>query len=110
MPTIRLAWRVPFAACCDRELLASGGFARRRARELARTHTEAAINRLVFWMQSENPRASVAASNALLDRAYGKPVAPIEMEVGEFDHMTEEELNAWITETASKLGIEIVEA
>lgn len=81
----------------------------KEVRELARTQTEAALNRLAFWMQSEDPRASVAACNALLDPGYGKPVAPIEMEVGEFDHMTEEELNAWITETTSKLGIEIVE-
>jgi hypothetical protein len=45
-------------------------------------------------------RASVAASNALLDRGYGKPVAPIEMDhhVDEFDQMTEEELSAWILE------------
>jgi len=38
----------------------------KEVRELARTHTEAAINRLAFWMQSEDPRASVAACNALL--------------------------------------------
>ena len=70
----------------------------KEVRELARTHTEAAINRLAFWMQSEDPRASVAASNALLDRGYGKPVAPIEMDhhVNEFDGMTEEELAEYL--------------
>jgi len=46
--------------------------------ELARTHTEAAVNRLVFWMKLDDPRASVAASNSLLDRGSAKPVAPIE--------------------------------
>ena len=83
----------------------------KEVRELARTHTKAALNRLAFWMQSDDPRASVAACNALLDRGYGKPVAPIEMDhhVNQFDGMTEEELNAWITETASKHGIEFVE-
>jgi hypothetical protein len=54
--------------------------------QLARTHTGDAVNRLVFWMKSDDPRASVAASNSLLDRGYGKPVAPIELDhhVGEF--------------------------
>jgi hypothetical protein len=77
-----------------------------------RTYTEAAINRLAFWMQSEDPRASVAASNALLDRGYGKPVAPIEMDhhVNEFDGMTEEELGEYIGQQMSKLGIKIEEA
>ena len=84
----------------------------KEVRELARTHTEAAINQLAFWMQSEDPRASVAASNALLDRGYGKPVAPIEMDhhVNEFDGMTEEELAEYIGEQMSKLGIKIEEA
>jgi len=83
----------------------------REVRELARTHTEAAINRLAFWMQSEDPRASVAAGNALLDRGYGKPVAPIEMDhhVNQFDGMTEEELGEYIGQQMSKLGIKIEE-
>lgn len=42
-------------------------------KELAREHTEEAIERLVFWMRAENPKASVSACVALLDRAYGKP-------------------------------------
>lgn len=40
---------------------------------LATKHTKAAIERLVFWMESENPKASVSACVALLDRAHGKP-------------------------------------
>jgi hypothetical protein len=54
--------------------------------------------RLAFGMQSKDPCVSVAASNALLDRGYGKPVAPIEMDrhVNEFDGMTEEELAEYI--------------
>jgi hypothetical protein len=53
-----------------------------------------------------------AASNALLDRGYGKPVAPIEMDhhVNEFDGMTEEELGEYIGEKMSELGIKIEEA
>jgi hypothetical protein len=41
-------------------------------KRLAREHTKEAIDRLVFWMQSNDPRASVPAANALLDRAWGK--------------------------------------
>ena len=68
--------------------------------------------RLAFGMQSKDPCVSVAASNALLDRGYGKPVAPIEMDhhVNEFDGMTEEELAEYIGEQMSKLGIKIEEA
>jgi hypothetical protein len=85
----------------------------KEVRELARTHTEPAINRLAFWMQPDDPRASVAASNALLDRGYGKPVAQIEMDhhVNEFDGMTtEEELGEYILEQMSKLGIKFEKA
>ncbi len=36
-----------------------------------------AIERLAFWMRSDNPKASPLAANALLDRAYGKPAQSI---------------------------------
>ena len=45
----------------------------RKVKLLARQHTESAINRLAKWLDSDNPKASVAAACALLDRAYGKP-------------------------------------
>jgi hypothetical protein len=63
-------------------------------------------------MQSDDPRASVAASNALLDRGYGKPVAQIELDhhVNEFDGMTEEELKEYLEEQILKLGIKIEES
>jgi hypothetical protein len=41
---------------------------------LARKHTKDAIERLVHWMNSTDARASVAASQVLLDRAWGKAV------------------------------------
>jgi hypothetical protein len=53
-----------------------GGVA--EVRELARTHTAAAIERLVQEMTNgETSHARIAAANALLDRAYGKPTQPI---------------------------------
>jgi Family of unknown function (DUF5681) len=52
-------------------------------KELARAHTVEAIDRLAFWMkQSAEPRASVAASQILIDRGWGKAVQPVSGEDG----------------------------
>lgn len=45
--------------------------------ELARTHTTKAIERLAYWMDTDNPKASVSAALALLNRAWGMPVQPL---------------------------------
>jgi|SRR3954454_11217946 len=42
--------------------------------ELARQFTTTAILRLADWVNSDDPRASVAAAQALLDRGWGKPL------------------------------------
>ena len=47
-------------------------------RELARQHTREAIERLVEVMRTGGARDAVAASQALLDRAWGKPSQAIE--------------------------------
>jgi Family of unknown function (DUF5681) len=44
-------------------------------RTLARVHTGEAVERLVHWLRSDNPKASVAAAAILLDRGWGR-VAP----------------------------------
>lgn len=46
-------------------------------KRLAREHSKEAIERLAFWMHSDNAKASVSAAQALLDRGYGKPVQEI---------------------------------
>jgi hypothetical protein len=48
-------------------------------RELARQHTIEAVERLVAWMRSDEPKASVAACNAILDRGWGKPLQSTEL-------------------------------
>jgi len=50
-----------------------------QVRELARTHTEAAISALVKIMQKEDAadQAIISAAVALLDRAWGRPTQPI---------------------------------
>ena|SRR5215471_9127332 len=50
-------------------------------RELARTYTKAAIQRLAEWMASDDARASVAASIALLDRGWGKSTQPVDQDL-----------------------------
>ena len=63
-------------------------------------------------MRSDDPRASVAACNSLLDRGYGKAVAPIEMgNAGEFDHLsdlTAEQMKAELINSMSELGFDVV--
>jgi len=46
-------------------------------KELARQHGPRAVERLAELMNGEDPRVAVAASQALLDRAYGKPAQAI---------------------------------
>lgn len=38
----------------------------------AQVYTREAVERLAFWMRSDNAPASVSASHGLLDRAHGK--------------------------------------
>jgi len=48
----------------------------------AREHTAEAIERLAYWMRSENARVSVAAASALLDRAWGRAAQAISGDSG----------------------------
>jgi hypothetical protein len=60
-------------------------------KRLARQHTTEAIERLVHWMREENPKASVSACLALLDRGYGKPAQSL-LVSGSLEHRTSREL------------------
>jgi hypothetical protein len=53
-----------------------------RLKELAREHTEAAINTLVAALKAENESTRVSAACALLDRGYGKPAQAVTGEDG----------------------------
>lgn len=48
-------------------------------RQLAQQHAPEAIQKLVDHMRSKDERVSISACNALLDRAYGKPVQTAEL-------------------------------
>jgi hypothetical protein len=47
-------------------------------KRLAQEYTVAAIKNLARWMASENAKASVSASIAILERGWGKPTQPLE--------------------------------
>ena len=38
------------------------------------------IERLAFWMRSDDPRASVMASDKLLDRGWGRPSQDVKLQ------------------------------
>jgi hypothetical protein len=49
-------------------------------KEAARQYTVESIERLAFWMRSNDPRASVLASDKLLDRAWGRPSQDVKLQ------------------------------
>jgi len=50
----------------------------REVEELARQASPVAIERLVHWMNCDDPSASVRACAVILDRAFGKPAQAVE--------------------------------
>jgi hypothetical protein len=49
-------------------------------KEAARQYTVESIERLAFWMRSNDSRASVMASDKLLDRGWGKPSQDVKLQ------------------------------
>lgn len=49
----------------------------REIKTLARAYDVEALERLAYWMRSENAKASVSAAVALLDRGHGKPAQAV---------------------------------
>jgi hypothetical protein len=46
----------------------------------AREYTVESIERLAFWMRSNDPRASVMAADRLLDRGWGRPSQDVKLQ------------------------------
>lgn len=42
-------------------------------KEACKSYSQEALNKLVYWMRSDEPKASIAACNSILDRGHGKP-------------------------------------
>lgn len=52
-------------------------------KELAKQHTQAAMDALVSALEDDNGRTRVAAAEAILDRGYGKPTQHHELDAGD---------------------------
>lgn len=55
----------------------------REVKELAREWTKEAMERLAFWMRSDNAKASVTACSTILDRGYGKAQQNVDLNIKE---------------------------
>jgi hypothetical protein len=73
-------------------------------RQLAQAHTAEAIDRLVRWMRTSNPKASVAACIALLDRGWGKPVQAIMSNEGAWKDVNIEEVRRSIQRKLDRIA------
>ena len=82
--------------------------------ELAREHTSEAIATLVAVMRDPKSSAAarVAASNALLERGYGKPTQPIEADLLRITaaELTDDELAAIAAGGLTKQELQLVRA
>ena len=56
----------------------------KQLREDARKFTTESLDRLVEWMRSDVPNASISAALAILERGHGKPVQSIKKTVTTF--------------------------
>jgi hypothetical protein len=54
-------------------------------KQLARQHAPAAFQRICELVESKDERIALAASQAILDRAYGRPVQAVQSEVTKLD-------------------------
>jgi hypothetical protein len=72
----------------------------KEAKEIAGARTKEAIERLVYWMRSSDPKASIPATNAILDRALGKPKEHVEHDFTQ--RLAEEMTDAELLDIASR--------
>jgi hypothetical protein len=66
---------------------------------LAQTYTAEAVERLAFWMRSDNAKASVSAANTLIERGHGKARQQIEARVETTRYVVELPTPAKTTDT-----------
>lgn len=66
-------------------------------RKAARTYTQEAIETLAKWMRDDNPKASIPAAVALLNRGWGMPQQTVKATVNHIREMTDAELTEFLT-------------
>lgn len=71
----------------------------------AREYTIEAIERLVFWMRSDEGRASIMAADKLLDRAWGKAAQDVNVALNDdLDRISDVQLFREIAELRTKIA------
>lgn len=76
------------------------------ATEMARAHSQEAIARLVYWMRTDNPKASPMASQALLARAWGNPAQAV-VHSGSVETHTTESVNTLLSMLGAAARVEL---
>ena len=61
-------------------------------RRQARTYTVEAIERLAFWMRSDNAKASISAAIAIINRGWGMPQQTINATITDVRSLSDAEL------------------
>jgi len=73
-------------------------------RKAARTYTQEAIETLAKWMRDDNPKASIPAAVALLNRGWGMPQQTVKATVNHIREMTDAELTEFLTGEHDEIG------
>lgn len=73
-------------------------------RKAARTYTQEAIETLAKWMRDDNPKASIPAAVALLNRGWGMPQQTVKATVNHVREMTDAELTEFLTGEHDEIG------
>mgnify|MGYP006921381597 CR=1 FL=1 len=69
----------------------------RDVRAAAKELTVEAVDRLAFWMRSDNPKASVSATVAILNRGWGMPQQNVKATVTHLRSMSDDELLGFLS-------------
>lgn len=75
--------------------------------EMARMHCPEALERLVYWMRMDDPKHSVAAANAILNRGCGMPMQATEISGPEGAELSMPSISITFNSTPPKPGYDI---
>lgn len=73
-------------------------------RKAARGYTQEAIETLAKWMRDDNPKASIPAAVALLNRGWGMPQQTVKATLNHVREMTDAELTEFLTGEHDEIG------
>ncbi|MCC6789515.1 MAG: hypothetical protein IT547_16915 [Hyphomonadaceae bacterium] len=82
----------------------------RDVRSAAKELTTEAVERLAFWMRSDNAKASVSATVAILNRGWGMPQQNVKATVTHLRSMSDDELLGFLSGDDQGAGSEGIAA